>query len=252
MPRLFQCGPTMRMLLLVLALLTSASCTWARAHPRARGSAGDEHAGFLDAPVRNFDNARKPFIPTLLLIASAYRVPMGIERVVAASEKRPISVRMVHGTVAGLLSLCVSKAPGYAWKVDAGVVNVYGPAERASRSNLFNAVVQNFTATNSTLNEVNNRLRDLAFSERAGKKPQNVAGRGAVGTFGDSPGIGGWEAKRFSITMRRATIRDVLNRIVALSQSAGQMVAWIANAPPDKLDTSPANGLWRFVPLQNQ
>lgn len=228
-----------------LALLVVTSSPQAAPRFGMRTSASVNGPSFLRETVSNFDNSGKPLVPTLLQIAETYRVPMGIERVDADAGKTPIFVRMLHGTVAELLTLCLSKASGYAWNANEGVVNIYGLSERSARSNLFNAPVENFAVTNATLNEVNDHLRDLVFRESSGKASAKALG--PVGAFGDSPGIGGWETKRFTITIRRATTRDVLNRIVALSSSAGQGVVWVANAPPNHLDRAPNNGLWHFV-----
>lgn len=127
---------------------------------------------------------------------------------------------------------------------------VYGPTELADPANLFNLRIPDFSVPNATLNEANNHLRDLVFSSPTAF-PTAAPPQRPVGMGGDSPGIGGLENKRFNFTMKNASVREVLGRIVVLSRSTESPIAWVANVSPDALHQAPSNGLWRLVPVGN-
>lgn len=216
--------------------------------PRWFQSAPSQRPSFLATEVGGFDNKGKSLVPTLLLIAGTYHVPMGIEQATPDSLERPIFVRLTHGTVADLLASCTVQLSGYAWTLQDGVVDVHGPNEWADPTNLFNLKVANFKVVDSTLNDANNRLRDLVFSA-SGIAGVESPKQGPVGIGGDSPGNLNLERKHVTIAMENTTVRAILNKIVVLSPSAGQPVVWVANVPPDKLAQAPGNGLWRLVPV---
>jgi len=205
-------------------------------------------AALLAKPVEGFDSHGQPLVMTLLNIAAIYGIPMGIERVDEDSLHRPLSIHLAHGTVSELLDLCVAQIPGYSWTTQEGTVDVYGLTEWKEKSNLLNLSVQRFAIKDGTLNDANARLREIVFMASSALREKVHAG-GAIGFGGDSPGIGNLDARRFDIEMGNPTVRDVLNRLVALSADAGQRIAWIATVPPNQLSGAPQSGLWRLVPL---
>jgi hypothetical protein len=207
-----------------------------------------ETPSFLNSEVRNFDNNGEPLLPTLLLIAATYRIPMGIEQVTSESTTHHAIVRLAHGTVAELLDVCIAQLAGYAWTVRDGAVDIYGQKEWEDPSNLLNFKIPSFVSKDSTLNDANNRLRDVVFA--AGARPAlGGSSQKPGGMGGDSPGVGALEAKRVNIVAENVSVRSILNRIVVLSPSSGQQVVWVANAPPDQLGKAPSSGLWRLVPV---
>lgn len=192
----------------------------------------------LAVEVKNFDNHSKPLISTLLRVAAEYHLPMGIERVVKEAVEQPITVRLLRGKVVDLLDMCIRSSPGYSWSVRDGVVHVYGSEEVKRASNLFNLVIPSFEVRNETLDRANIGLRmQLVFAKEK---------KGAlVGSF---PGSSALEDKQLSFKARNATVRYILNRLVALHGG----VVWVARVPPERLSENPRSGLWQLLPRSRQ
>jgi hypothetical protein len=188
----------------------------------------------LAAEVKDFENQGKPLIPTLLEVADRYDLPMGIEKVEREALDQPITIKLKHGSVAKLLDRCIRQRPGYSWAARDGVVLIYGDDELKKASNLFNFIIPVFEAENETLNRYDNGLRLKLYLEK--EKPG-----GYVGSF---PGSNEFENKRLSIKMHNASVRQILNRLVALHGG----VVWIARVPPEKLSQIPQAGLWALLP----
>ncbi|MGH9455206.1 MAG: hypothetical protein ACRD2O_14685 [Terriglobia bacterium] len=205
----------------------------------------------LRASVQNFDNHGEPLVPTLLQIAKKFRLPLGIEKVNPPALHKPLVIYLADGTVSDALNLCVHKLPGYRWTVLEGAVLVYGPEERNQPSNLFDVQISSLTLKDATVNEANDRLSSIVFEIANSKLPaQPALPPGAnVGYGGDSPGVTSFEKYRLNLDMKNTTVRAVLNRLVAISCSLGQPIAWMARIPPSKLSEFPEGGLWQIVPL---
>lgn len=214
----------------MVALVFLFVCGSASSGEYRRGELGDK----LSAQVRDFDNQGQPLIQTLLGIAERYDLPMGIERVVRQGLAEPITVRLRKATVARLLDLCVRKLPGYSWAVRDGAVLIYGANELNQPSNLFNFVISSFEGQNETLNRANAGLQIKLYVE---KEKAN----GYVGSF---PGSNEFDDKGLSLNLHNATVRQILNRLVALHGR----VSWIARVPPEGLSRIPQAGLWTFLP----
>jgi|SRR5215469_5571465 len=234
-------------LLVVVAFLVATQQIVLQARAPKLVWPSNQRPGFLAAEVVDFDNKERPLVPTLLLIAGSYRIPMGIEQVTSEALTLRVSIRLAHGTVSDLLDVSTTQLPGYAWTLQDGAVVVHGAKEWTAPTNIFKLKVAQFDVVDSTLNDANNRLRDIVF---AGSTTRVVgAPSRPVGIGGDSPGIGALEHKRVTIAMKNTTVRAILDRIVVLSPSVGQQVVWVANAPPNELDQVPGAGLWRLVPV---
>ncbi len=188
----------------------------------------------LAIQVQEFDNHSKPLIATLLKIAADYHLPMGIERVVKEAVEQSIGIKMRRGTVADLLDSCVRSIPGYSWSARDGVVFIYGAEDVNQSSNLFNLVIRSFDVQNETLDRANVSLRmQLIFAKER------------TGAFaGSFPGSSAFEDKRITLSLKNATLRNVLNRLAALH---GEVV-WIARVPPSRLSDLPQAGLWVMLP----
>lgn len=184
--------------------------------------------------VAKFDNHGAPLITTLLRVAAVYSLPMGVEKVAPDATDKPMEVRVVGGTVAELLDRCVRRVPGYRWAVEDGAVDVFGQRERRQPSNLFNLIVPSFEAHNQTIDDLSDRLKQDVMMEVL--KP-----KGVISSHLGTPGL---QRKRLSFVAQRATVRQLLNRLVALD---GESV-WLARVPPTCLGHLPQAGLWVIIP----
>ena len=101
-------------------------------------------------------------------------------------------------------------------------------------SNLFNLVIPSFEVKNETLNQASNGLRiQLIFAQEK---------TGAI--VASFPGSLDLEDKQLNVKVQNVTVRDILNRLVALHGEA----VWIARIPPQKLSHIPQAGLWQLLP----
>jgi hypothetical protein len=223
---------TGRLLISMWLLLSVSSASVANNKGR------DELHEKLAAAVKDFDSQNSPLIPALLRVAADYKLPMGIEKVVSEALHQPLDVKLRRGTVAQLLDRCVHKVPGYSWTTQDGVILVYGADEFKNPSNLFNFVIPTFEVHDETLNTANRGLFMSLYVQK--EKPSSI-----VGSY---PGMGQFEDKRVTLTMRKATVRQILNRLVALHGSA----VWMARVPPDRLSQIPHAGLWALLPNSTQ
>ncbi len=198
--------------------------------PRSTPNVGEK----LAQRVARFDNHDAPLIPTLLRVAAVYSLPMGIEKVTPNAEYKPMEVTVVGGTVAELLNLCVRRVPGYTWAVEDEAVDVFGQRERRQPSNLFNLIVPSFEAHNQTIDDLSGRLKQDVIMEVL--KP-----RGIISSDLGTPGL---QKRRLSVVAQRATVRQLLNRLVALD---GESV-WLARVPPACVGHLPQAGLWVIIP----
>lgn len=188
----------------------------------------------LNRPVTEFDNHDAPLIPTLLRIADAYHLPMGIEKVSPEALNVPIHVRLQKGSLASLLSLCVNRLHGYSWAVEDGAVDIFGERERKETANLFNFVLPSFEVHDQTIDAANDQLRRLFVLDVL--KP-----RGVAGSYLSTPGI---HEKTISFSLHHATARQVLNHMVSLDGNT----VWLARVLPDCLSHLPQGGVWVLVP----
>jgi hypothetical protein len=211
-------------------LLTDASAR-ASANPRPAPRGLESK---LSKQIADFDNHSVPLVPTLLGISAKYHVPMGIETVTAEALDRPIAVRLPKGTVADLLDVCARQVAGYRWVVREGAVDFFGKREWEQASNLFNLVIPSFRVSDETADAISDKLR-TAIIMRV-EKPTGI-----IGSYLGSPDLGD---KKLTFESRDATVRDILNRVVALHGSA----VWIARVPEDQLSVMPGGGLWQILP----
>ncbi len=223
-----------------------AALAFAQLHAACPASASAGRATLqeiLNAPVKNFES-NKSLVPTLIEISSIYHVPMGIEMVTPAAVHSPVVVELRDGSVAELLDRCTRSLPGYRWAVEDGVVDVYGPSERAWELNLLNFVVPRIKIHEGTLNRVNAVLR-MSIPARLPARYSSIPPGKVFSTVGDSPGVGSLEGHPLDFEARGQTVRTILNRIVALSKGK---VIWVARVPPAGLSSSPNAGLWLLAP----
>jgi hypothetical protein len=68
---------------------------------------------------------------------------------------------------------------------------------------------------------------------------------GIVGSYSPNPEL---EAKRLSVDIQNASVREILNRLVALHGEA----YWISRVPPEALSRLPQAGLCQVLPRSVQ
>jgi hypothetical protein len=188
----------------------------------------------LAVRVETFDNQEKPLIETLLKIADEFHLPMGIEKVENVTINRPIQVRLKNVTVKQILDACVGQAADYSWVIKDGVILISSRSLEAQASNLFNFVIPHFKADNISLNDANHKLSNSLYYQKV--KPKSFGGS-QLGNLN-------LEGKLVSLDVKNATVRHILNSLVALHGGS----VWIARVAPEATDKLPSAGLWKILP----
>jgi hypothetical protein len=187
----------------------------------------------LAAQVEKFDNQGKPLIETLLRIADKFHLPMGVEKVERQSLEEPIQVQFQSGTVSQLLNFCLKKSSGYRWTQDSGAILISGTVKDIPPDSLFNFTIPEFKANHIDLDQASDRLGiTLIFLK---EKPSGLASS----YLGDAK----LSDVFISLEMRNATVRHILNRLVAAHGKA----VWIARVPLKQTNKRPSAGLWKVL-----
>jgi hypothetical protein len=172
-------------------------------------------------------------IDALLQLGQEQRIPIGIEYIDAAAFRNRITLHERDTTVGRLLDT-ITHGQGYSWFANAGVVIVTHRGSPQGRKNLLDSRIPEFTLKrNVTLQAASLRLLgELYFVQH----PH------ATGIAGDYPSgnqrfrVGPW-------TMRHATVREILNRIVSQHNNG----AWVVQQARWNMDKEPDYGLWRVI-----
>lgn len=189
--------------------------------PQSLGQSGNE--GLLTKRLQAVKVDDASLHLALSEVASKYRIPIGLETSLDRSEIKEdrseikegrVVVDMSEGTVEDLLNAIIEAAPGYQWRVVNGVVNVTPKQE-------CDPLLENILATpisallikqGASRLSVRTALTDLpevkARLETANLRPLNLAL-----TSTDFRDLG----LSFSLEMKGATVREILNQIIRTS-----------------------------------
>lgn len=170
-------------------------------------------------------------IDALLQLGQEQGIPIGIEYIDAAAFRSRITLHEQDTTVGRLLDT-ITHGQGYSWFTVGNVVTVTHSGAPRGRKNLLNTHIPEFAIDKEvTLQTASHRLLgDMDF----------VLNPHATGIVGDYPSgnpqfqVGPW-------TMRNATVRQILNRIVSQHNNG----AWVVQQPPWNMDKDLPYGLWR-------
>jgi len=172
-------------------------------------------------------------IDALLQLGQAQRIPVGIDYIDAAAFRSRISLREQNTSVGKLLD-SITHGQGYSWFASGGVIIVTHDGAPQGRKNLLNLRISEFTiAREVTLQAASLRLLGKLYF---------VLHPDATGIVGDYPSgnpqfrVGPW-------TMRNATARQILDRIVSQHNNG----AWVVQQAPWNMDKEPDYGLWRVI-----
>jgi hypothetical protein len=189
----------------------------------------------LAVRVETFDNQEKTLIETLLKVADEFHLPMGIEKVENVTINRPIQVRLKNVTVAQILDACIRQATNYSWAIRDDVILISSHSLEARASNLFNFVIPRFKAANISLDYANHDLSLSLYYQKV--KPESYV----ESYLGDAR----LDGKLVNLDVKNATIRYILNRLVA--QHGGSV--WIARIAPEATDKLPSTStIWQILP----
>lgn len=195
------------------------------------GQARPHGSDIPSRPVSLFSMRDQNMIDALLQLGQEQRIPIGIEYIDAAAFRSRISLHEQDTTVGRLLDT-ITHGQGYSWFANGGVIIVTHNGVPQGRKNLLNLCISEFTiAREVTLQAASLQLLGKLYF---------VLHPHATGIAGDYPSgnpqfrVGPW-------TMRNATVRQILNRIVSQHNNG----AWVVQQAPWNMDKQPSYGLCR-------
>jgi hypothetical protein len=135
--------------------------------------------------------------------------------------------------VADVLDAIMAPNKRYTWAYQDGLVMVRRLDTPPGVKNLLKEVLPEFSIQRSTLQEAS-LLLYMSLSHRLHPGPWGILGDYNPGLTNNLVG---------PLTMRDATVKQVLNRLVSEKKSA----AWLVQVPPQFMDQLPSSGLWSIV-----
>lgn len=188
-------------------------------------------SGIASITVQSCSVTELNMIDALLHLGQEYRVPLAIEYLDAAAFRKQVSFCVQNSTFGALLNT-ITHAQGYSWFVCDGVVIVTHKEVPQGAKNLLNTRIAEFRLPREeTLHAASlqllSTLRFALHSDRNGIVGDYPTGNAQVR-------VGPW-------TMRNATVRRILNRIVSQHRNG----AWVVQQAPWNMDKDPPYGLWR-------
>ncbi|HVA02030.1 MAG TPA: hypothetical protein VMV34_10275 [Terriglobia bacterium] len=191
-------------LLLAVSLLTAANA--------AAQSGTTELQARLDAPVSQYSLSGNGIADALAKIAKQFELPMGIEWVKDKEALRSFSRTWSNETVRHVLRSIVDAYPGYAFRVDRGVVHVFRRDLANDSHNFLNLKVPEFFEVRQEVGGFANvQLREVVQNIVS---PRNLPpGAGVGGSYAT-----GIDEKPLTLTLRGLTVREALDKLVDASE----------------------------------
>jgi hypothetical protein len=189
--------------------------------------------------------------------AQYYQLPMGIEWVGQSSIHVPKPLYASRRTVRSLIDTILQQVPGYRARVENGVLNIARAAITDTPKNFLNLRIPEFQVDRANLYDCNALLR-LKINMML--HPELYKG-GVGGGYGYGvPSEDRFDANSITFSGRNLTVREILNKIVAINGNTLWVVQLVPNkemtgepffaqGPLDEAGRPPLDFHWQFVPL---
>jgi hypothetical protein len=200
-------------LLLILTLIGPA-----RAHAllQARRLSAD-----LNNEVEDYHLSGNGLADALAKVSARFRLPMGIEWVREAETLSKIKLSWRVGTVRAVISAVVAKYPGYDWRADSGVVDVFPSDRVASQHNFLNLKVPAYFQVNNEVGGMVNQGLQSAVQDMV--SPRKLPpGAGVGGSYAT-----GLTEKPLTLALAGLTIRQALNQLTEHSEHKMWIVTFV-------------------------
>jgi hypothetical protein len=149
----------------------------------------------------------------LIEVARHYKIPMGIEWVEPPSGEGQVLALEQSATVRDLISAILSRQSTYRIEIEDGVLNISDSVAAADPRNLLNLRIPEFFVENRNLHQGQALLRIKMEMMLYPTEYQE-------GHISDS-GVGpAYDVKKFSLSGRNLTVREILNKLTHASGNA--------------------------------
>jgi hypothetical protein len=178
----------------------------------------------LQTKVQNYKLSEPTFLDALLKVGSDFKVPMGVELVKSQSVLRPVDRSWREATAMEILTALVRGETGYRLRVDDGILHVFAKDLVDQRSNFLNIRIKKFDVQDTSAPVAGLKLWGLVNPHFQRPSTPTPGPHGTVGT-----GIrGGTPERTFSLSLRDASVRHVLD---AIASSSGHKIWAVTFAP---------------------
>lgn len=187
----------------------------------------------MDKMVTSFQAQNVPLDDALLQLAQQESLPMGIEYIDERSLTQPLSIEAGPTTVSGVLKLILSKAHGYRYSVEYGVIIIGDAGLPQSNRNLLGYKLASFDAPRRSLDDLSRYLQISLAHEL-------------------HPEVKGWAGDYIParpvvlagpLTYRNASIEQILCGVV----SNGTPAAWVITVTPARLHAKDSGQFWHIL-----
>jgi hypothetical protein len=183
-------------------------------------------------PVQFFAVKQRNLIDALLSFGQQEHVPIAIEYIDKPAFRRLLTFEFRNRPASDVLDT-ITQAVGYQWHLSRHVVSVTHRGALVGKSNLLNVRIPQFRIGETSMHEAGLALYlHLYF----------ILNPHSNGIAGDSPG-GNPAFRTGPFDLTNATVRDILNQIVAQHSNG----AWVVQQPPWTMGKDMGRGLWKVV-----
>jgi len=167
----------------------------------------------LNARVTQYALSANGLADAILRIAKQFELPVGVEWLKDKEALRDLEFTWKDDTVGGIISSVLKKYPGYAFRVEGGVVHVFRQDLVNEHQNFLNLKVPDFFQVRQELGGFANvELRGVVQNIVSPRNLPPGGGEGGSYTSGNVP------EKPFTITLRGASVREALEMLANASE----------------------------------
>lgn len=199
----------------------------------------------LDAKLRTNVNSYQlqanNFVEALTRAASDFQIPMGIEWVNRPGARARVNLSWKNATIREVLQAIVKTQPGFTMLVGSSVVHVSSSDLVPDHENPLKLKINAFEVHNAPVESASRQLHEVV-RRTLSPKPQQGFGRGGVA----GSGFSNIDDPKISVTLKNATVEDVLN---ALALTSARKI-WIVTFSDSPVLTS--TGFRRTLSLWNK
>ena len=183
----------------------------------------------LQTRVPNYNLSEPTFVDALASVASQFKIPVGIELVATPSVLQPVRLSKRRATVMEIFAALVRSEKGYDLRVSDGIVHVFQKGLAHQRSNFLNIRLKRFHVVDVGAAVAQRRVWEIVNTKFQPPKPLPPGPHGTIGSM-----FGGGSVRTFSLDLRGAPVRYVLDKIALSSDYP----VWVVAFAPDQSLTS--------------
>jgi hypothetical protein len=167
-------------------------------------------ADILSKRIEQFDSTKTRMADQLIELASALKIPMGIETSYVPEEKSSSEIHLKGVSGQDVLREILRQNPGYSWEITQNVVHVFNNSLVYDVKNYLNILLPQYRMQNEDLlgasEWLHSCIRMYLYQERI-----------RSGEQGHGPQPPGWDVWNLSLDLHDVTVREILNKLVLMN-----------------------------------